>query len=434
MAWGRWGQTKAARAPGSGRMVTSSILRYQTRVINTHPTGYWPFAELSGTVISDFSGNGYNGEVANTLTLGADGIGDGQSAIMFTGDGYVNINAAGFPAAFGTTEGAIGLFGSLDPSLAYNDGVTRNLVYFAADANNAVIIRKEATGGLYFYYRAGGTIKGLLLKHLASKDTSFLHLWLDYSKTNDRVRVFVNGTPSAPITGLGNWVGVPASFLFGGLSAGSKWKGKAQHAVYYNTEQTPDLIWGLMHNPGGQLVFEGDSRTAGKEYPDRAYSEASAGTKRYGFGNWGVAGTSLVTMISTAAARIDPLRRTGKDICVVLGGVNDTDADAATIYSRIQTYCQARKAAGWTVIACTEIDAQDASRNAVDWHGTIYPALNTMLRNDHSFADALIDFGADARLQNALDTTYFNVDKVHPVSAGSVVMGDIAAPVIAPFL
>jgi hypothetical protein len=58
-------------------------------------------------------------------------------------------------------------------------------------------------------------------------------------------------------------------------------------------------------------------------------------------------------------------------------------------------------------------------------------ALNTLIRGDTSKYDRLADLGADARLQNALDTTYFNADAIHLNAAGQSVAAGIVAAQIA---
>lgn len=47
-----------------------------------------------------------------------------------------------------------------------------------------------------------------------------------------------------------------------------------------------------------------------------------------------------------------------------------------------------------------------------------------------SFADGLIDFVADTRLQNPNDTTYYNADKLHLTDAGYAVVAAIAKPAL----
>lgn len=143
-------------------------------------------------------------------------------------------------------------------------------------------------------------------------------------------------------------------------------------------------------------------------------------------------GATILNRISNAPSAVDPLLDRGnrQNVCVIWCGVNGSTS-AATAWSQLQTYCAARRAAGWKVVLCSEIDAQDAVSNANGWHTTVWPALNTLIQADWaSHADALADLGADARLQNANDTTYFSSDKIHLITAGNNVVAEIVADAV----
>lgn len=156
--------------------------------------------------------------------------------------------------------------------------------------------------------------------------------------------------------------------------------------------------------------------------------------KQSRFSDLAVNGSMVSDMIVRAPTTVDPFLSGGEPtkVCVAFGGVGDGDSHtAAEIWTRLQTYCADRKAAGEMVVLCTEIDAQDAARNANDWHGTVYPSLNILIRaSGTTVADAIVDLGADARLQDATNTTYFMADKLHPNEAGSVVISELVAAVV----
>lgn len=135
-------------------------------------------------------------------------------------------------------------------------------------------------------------------------------------------------------------------------------------------------------------------------------------------------------MTTNAAANVDTKKFGRNPISFIWGGVND-GVDGQTMYDRLQTYCLARRAAGWKTIVCTEIDAQGANQISNGYHATHYLALNILLRADHSFADGFADLGADPRLQDATDVTYYLSDLVHLTDAGYAVVASIVAPVIA---
>jgi hypothetical protein len=150
----------------------------------------------------------------------------------------------------------------------------------------------------------------------------------------------------------------------------------------------------------------------------------------YVLSNFGTSGWTMLQVGNAAAAHLATVRQPGgKNIAIVWAGVNDAHAgfDAATIYARTVTTCAAARQAGYQVVLCTEIDDQHALANAAGWHDTIWPALNTLIRGDATIYDRLADLGADARLQDATDTTYFNADKLHLIAAGQTVVAGLVA-------
>ena len=176
------------------------------------------------------------------------------------------------------------------------------------------------------------------------------------------------------------------------------------------------------------VIFDGDSRTVGRAYPtctllDKIFTPHVVA----------VSGNTIVNRITAAPIVLDTKYISGKkNIAILFCGVNDGSARASaqTIYNSIKAWSDGRKAAGFKTIVCTEIDAQDASRNAAGWHSTIMPQLNALLRADHSFADGFADVGANPNLQDATNTTYFSADKVHPTLAGSTEIASVVAPII----
>jgi hypothetical protein len=195
--------------------------------------------------------------------------------------------------------------------------------------------------------------------------------------------------------------------------------------VLLDKETTEAELYSLLNMD--QVIFEGDSRSETK-----GWNLTALGTNL----NWvaprnpASSGASFA-VINARAATVDSKIRTGKkNILVFWAGVNNSGNTAEQIHTYISDYCSARRAAGHMVAVCTEIDAQDASRNTNGWHAK-YLDLNTLIRNNYSsYADALIDLGANAALQNALDTTYYTTDKVHLDQPGCQVVASIAAPIL----
>jgi lysophospholipase L1-like esterase len=184
----------------------------------------------------------------------------------------------------------------------------------------------------------------------------------------------------------------------------------------------------------GTLVCDGDSLTAGTgaspaqmAYPNQLIHLSVTDQHLY---NYGVTGQTIVQMIADAAAQIDILISSGTNNLVCWGGVNDIAAsvDSATVYSNIAAYCQARKAAGWTVTVCT-ITAAGTITGAKE---TVRQEVNaSIVSNYESFADHLADLAANQYFDATDDTsntTYYNADTVHLTNVGyGIVAGIIKA-------
>ena len=72
---------------------------YSDKVLGYSPIAYWPLWEASGATAEDISGNGFDGAYTG-VTLGQEGIGDGNTCPLFDGaNDYVDIYSAGFAGA-----------------------------------------------------------------------------------------------------------------------------------------------------------------------------------------------------------------------------------------------------------------------------------------------------------------------------------------------
>jgi len=181
-----------------------------------------------------------------------------------------------------------------------------------------------------------------------------------------------------------------------------------------------------------RLVFDGDSLTEGYmstdgfSYPNQA-ALLLPGYEMY---NCGVSSKTLAQMVSTAPTVVDPLRDATKtrNVCVIWGGTNDLYVSGATVdatYSSLLTYCAARRAAGWRVVVATMLQRsapQTVEDKRLDYNNRIRAGWQ-------SFADALADFAADARLSNCANGAYFS-DGTHLTNLGYGVAAAIAAPAI----
>lgn len=190
-----------------------------------------------------------------------------------------------------------------------------------------------------------------------------------------------------------------------------------------------------------KVVCDGNSMSVSSTYI--AGLQTLLGSPSYSVGTVAVSGQTTAQMISDAASEVDPYITNstgsfnGRAALFAWEGTNDIGIDGAdltTLQSRWNTYFSARAAAGWasggnkliaaTIIACGTFTAPQES---------VRVAFNSWLRTNYStYATHLVDLANDARFQNPADTTYYNVDTIHPNAGGNAVIAQIIKDTVWP--
>ena len=144
----------AAELPLSIKTPIVAAVSYFSTVLNDGPVGFWRLGERSGTVATDFAPAANNGVYTGTLTMGDDGLvqGDVNRALTLAGAGYVSIpHSANQSMAGGAfTLGAI-------VKLASYPGVRATVVSKYAAANQGWQIALDHTGHLVLQIWNGGS-------------------------------------------------------------------------------------------------------------------------------------------------------------------------------------------------------------------------------------------------------------------------------------
>lgn len=159
--------------------------------------------------------------------------------------------------------------------------------------------------------------------------------------------------------------------------------------------------------------MDGDSITAGTEVTTPWPSLITNLT--YAKHNVAVPGETIATMLANAPANVDVFyTATKKNMVFIWGGTNDIEfgATALATYNNLVAYAQGRRALGFKVITATML-----SRIGFDTQKNSY---NALILADSTNFDLKVDFtgtplGCDGCYAN---TTWFNVDGVHPNNAG----------------
>lgn len=399
--------------------------------------GFWPLDDASGTTAKDRSANARDAAYSGTVTLGAAGpFTDGTAGISVAGAGAVNLYTAGLASAVNASEITLQEWFKVSASGDWSDSTARNLLTCGADGSNTMYVRKQTAANTIVGVWVGGGATSAVSATLS--DTGWHHVAWVVSKSGDYARLFVDGALIGTATGLGTWSGTPASTLMMlGASSSSRaapWKGSLAAAGMHAAALAP-LDIARLARCNGHIVFDGDSRldlSTASPAPEQTMQVAALKAKRYGFTRIAVSGQTWADMVADIGTQGAGLYRGfWKDIIVGWAGVNDAaaGASAATIWSRMQTWAATVRAQGYRVILCTEVDGQNTALNAVSYHSVTWPALNALIRAGwSSVADGLADLGAEANLQDATNTTYFQADKLHPTATGyGVVAGVIAA-------
>ncbi len=148
-----------------------------------------------------------------------------------------------------------------------------------------------------------------------------------------------------------------------------------------------------------------------------------------------IGGATLASMTARGPTLDADLPTLGsrKAILTVLIGANDlqsypggTDAIAAASYfTDLQTYCAARRAAGWKVVICTILPRSTPAN-----HNTRRALVNASIISTGvgTYWDKIADFGGDATMgldANASNVTWYT-DGIHPTVAGYAILEALA--------
>lgn len=186
-----------------------------------------------------------------------------------------------------------------------------------------------------------------------------------------------------------------------------------------------------------QIVFDGDSLTAGAgssggcTYPNLTIQALGAPWGGY---NLGVPGAGIGSLVSGAAANVDTKYNAShsKNIVILWAGSNDlanSSGQTATVYSAIQTFGNARKAVGWTVVIVS-ILPRTATNGSFE---TDRQSLATSLLGDFTgstsdpniwtgagYADYLLNITADSTIGSSGEniTGPYDSDHIHLNNGG----------------
>lgn len=174
----------------------------------------------------------------------------------------------------------------------------------------------------------------------------------------------------------------------------------------------------------GNIIFEGNSITQGASDPEfRGWAERVVGQQNVHRGFFAVSG-SYTTDLSGRSAIVDSMLVPGKkNLLVVWAGTNDIfnlNSTSTSTFNTLSSYIQARKTAGWKVVALTCLPR---SQPGV-LRDTARTAFNTLLKAS-AVPDYVVDVAADTSFQHYVtgvgSSAYYRqflIDGIHPTREG----------------
>ena len=191
------------------------------------------------------------------------------------------------------------------------------------------------------------------------------------------------------------------------------------------------------HRTTYNIIFDGNSwvagsgSTGGSNFPNQVVWLLQHAGKIVKFANYGIAGQTIDQMQKGAPAKIDPHHK-DCDFLVGLELVNQWGCTAESkelVYKKYKQYFLDRQAAGFQkIIAVTPIPQGYYPR--ANWETDRKWFVAKMLEEFPKLGIYVADIGADPKLADWNNSTYFSKDRIHPTSAGYAVFARIVYDVI----
>jgi lysophospholipase L1-like esterase len=183
-----------------------------------------------------------------------------------------------------------------------------------------------------------------------------------------------------------------------------------------------------------RVVWDGQSMNNNPPPPNAMPNFAMSGLGVPWTADPAIGGTGWPALLTTIATRLGRHRRPGLDDILVMNGGQDgiltQGRTGAQVYADAIAYRDAAVALGFGPVMITTMpdwaDGFYTITGTMDTHKASHNAL--VLANSGGF-DAVVDISV-APLNDALNTTYFAIDRLHLNATGAAAAGAILAPAI----
>lgn len=218
---------------------------------NTGLSSYAEFDDISVTEVDPLVGIPTNG-----VTLGAASGGHLTNAYTFDGtNDNVNIYSSDLNSAFNPSEGTLVLWAK-DANL---DGANKQIIRLQADNNNYISIYRN--GNVLAIIYSANNIQQYVPLSSFSQGSSWFQIGLSWSKSNDQVKIFINGAQyGSAQTGLGTWtgnLGATTSVIGAISSTGTTWpwSGMINDVRLYTRALSSEEIAALYNSGGDRQAY-----------------------------------------------------------------------------------------------------------------------------------------------------------------------------------
>lgn len=251
--------------------LSGGALAYYQRLISTIGAAllrYYRMNDLSGTAAIDSSLHAVNGVYVGGPTLGEAGFDRNGKSVLFGANTGLNIYNASLVSGFTPNEVSIGMLFQAPNAGWWTDNAQHQLWHLESNASNTLSLQKNTSNQLTASNVAGGTSKGLAFD---DKFTTLYSVIITLSKSNDRFRIYQNGSKINESTGLGSWTGNlgATTTVVGTYYSDSPTLSALVHAAHFwiATRELTQAEVGIVSNPFDnnsvtQFFAIGDSKTA----------------------------------------------------------------------------------------------------------------------------------------------------------------------------
>lgn len=210
---------------------------YDSVVLADGPVLYLPFNEASGTTANDQSGNSLNGTYSGSFALGSVGIGDGETAVNFTGGNCAVADAA--PLRLGPGAMSVEMWVNLT---SFGTGGGGDSVFWG-NTGNAYCFGHNANGSAHMSVSFGGNAGGFFTLGAIALNI-WQHVVVATTAAAQHATVYLNAQALATeiVDGTSTDAAGVSVFADPGGFGGTVPQGLAAKFAVYNYQLTPVQI------------------------------------------------------------------------------------------------------------------------------------------------------------------------------------------------